>query len=90
MLIRLFLEPIVLLATNSLKDSDKLIFEFKLYGFRAIAFKREAKVQLRSGNDKDFNSRSPAIGSEEWAGGVWGLTRAKMREFRWLMPALVA
>ena len=33
----------------------------KLDGFRAIAFKSDGKVHLRSRNDKDFNSKYPAI-----------------------------
>jgi hypothetical protein len=30
-------------------------------GFRAIAFKSGGKVHLRSGNDKDFNSKDAAV-----------------------------
>jgi len=36
-------------------------YELKLDGFRAQAIKSGGRVHLRSRNDKDFNSRYPAI-----------------------------
>ena len=35
--------------------------ELKLDGYRALAFKAAAKVQLRSRNDNDFSVRYPAV-----------------------------
>jgi len=51
----------LLLATNSLPDSDGLLYELKLDGYRAIGFKTGGKAYLRSRNNKDFNARYPAI-----------------------------
>jgi DNA ligase D-like protein (predicted ligase) len=56
-----FLEPMLLLATNSLPDADAWLYELKLDGYRAIAFRSGGKVQLRSRNNKDFTARYPAI-----------------------------
>ena len=36
-------------------------YEIKLDGYRAIAFKKDGKVQLRSRNDNDFSGRYPSI-----------------------------
>ena len=51
----------LLLATNSLPDTDGWLYELKLDGYRAIGFKSGGRVQLRSRNNKDFNTRYPAI-----------------------------
>jgi bifunctional non-homologous end joining protein LigD len=37
------------------------LYELKLDGYRALAIKRGGKIQLRSRNDNDFNSRYPRI-----------------------------
>src|ERR1700722_16240298 len=56
-----FMEPMLLLATSSLPNSEDLLYELKLDGYRAIGFKSGGKVQLRSRNNKDFTARYAAI-----------------------------
>jgi bifunctional non-homologous end joining protein LigD len=56
-----FIEPMLLLRTDSRPDSDQWLYELKLDGYRAIAFKRNGSVHLRSRNDNDFNSRYPGV-----------------------------
>jgi bifunctional non-homologous end joining protein LigD len=56
-----FIEPVLLLRTEMLPSGPTVAFELKLDGFRAEAIKSAGKVHLRSRNDKDFNSRYPAI-----------------------------
>src|SRR4029450_1881825 len=65
-----FIQPMLLLRTDSLPDNEQWHYELKLDGYRAIAFKRNGVVHLRSRNDNDFSGRYP--------GGVKGL--AKMRD----------
>ena len=56
-----FIEPMLLVRTETLPESDGLVFELKLDGFRAVAFKTGGKVHLRSRNNKDFSAKYPAI-----------------------------
>ena len=56
-----FIEPMLLLRTESLPEGDGWLLELKLDGYRAIAFKTGGKVHLRSRNDKDFSAKYPAI-----------------------------
>src|SRR4051794_2354024 len=56
-----FIEPMLLLRTDSLPSGEQWLYELKLDGYRAIAFKRNGDVSLRSRNDKDFNERYPAV-----------------------------
>jgi DNA ligase D-like protein (predicted ligase) len=51
----------LLLRTDSLPDSEQWLYELKLDGYRAIAFKRDNTVHLRSRNDNDFSVRYPAV-----------------------------
>jgi bifunctional non-homologous end joining protein LigD len=51
----------LLLRTDSLPDSEQWLYELKLDGYRAIAFKREGVVHLRSRNDNDFSRRYPGV-----------------------------
>jgi bifunctional non-homologous end joining protein LigD len=51
----------LLLRTDSLPDSDQWIYELKLDGYRAIAFKRNGTVHFRSRNDNDFSVRYPGV-----------------------------
>ena len=52
-----FIDPMLLLKTEKLPESQDVIYELKLDGYRAIAFKSGGKVCLRSRNDNDFASR---------------------------------
>ena len=56
-----FVEPILLQCTEKLSEGGVWSYELKFDGFRAIAFKTAGRVHLRSRNDKDFNTRYPAI-----------------------------
>jgi DNA ligase D-like protein (predicted ligase) len=51
----------LLQRTDSLPAGDGWIYELKLDGYRAIAFKRNGAVHVRSRNDNDFNSRYPEV-----------------------------
>src|SRR4029450_12710852 len=56
-----FIEPMLLLRTDSLPFGERWLYEVKLDGYRAIAFKRNGAVHLPSRNDNDFNARYPAV-----------------------------
>ena len=56
-----FVQPMLLLRTDSLPDSAHWLYELKLDGYRAVAFKRDGVVHLRSRNDNDFSGRYPAV-----------------------------
>src|SRR5262249_39427819 len=56
-----FIEPMLLLRTDSLPSGEEWLYELKLDGYRAIAFKLNGNVSLRSRNDKDFNLRYPGV-----------------------------
>jgi DNA ligase D-like protein (predicted ligase) len=51
----------LLLRTDKLPDTDKWLYELKLDGYRAIAFKRDGTIHLRSRNDNDFSGRYPGV-----------------------------
>ena len=51
----------LLLRTDSLPDTPQWLYELKLDGYRAIAFKRDGVVHLRSRNDNDFSARYPRV-----------------------------
>jgi bifunctional non-homologous end joining protein LigD len=64
-----FIEPMLLLPTDILPDDRRRwTYQLKLDGYRAIAFKSNGKVHLRSRNDNDFSVRYPAV-----AAGLAGL-----------------
>jgi ATP-dependent DNA ligase len=56
-----FISPMLPLRTEKLPEGVNWLYELKLDGFRAVAFKNGGKVDLRSRNDKDFNTAYPAI-----------------------------
>jgi bifunctional non-homologous end joining protein LigD len=56
-----FINPMLLLRTDALPSGEQWLYELKLDGYRAIAFKRNGAIQLRSRNDNDFNGRYPAV-----------------------------
>jgi DNA ligase D-like protein (predicted ligase) len=56
-----FIEPMLLLKTDSLPDDSRWLYELKLDGYRAVAFKRDGVVHLRSRNDNDFSARYPGV-----------------------------
>lgn len=52
----------LLLRTETLPDDPaRWAYELKLDGYRAIAFKTDGKVRLRSRNDNDFTNRYPSV-----------------------------
>ena len=56
-----FVEPMLLLASETLPEGADWAYELKLDGYRALVIKTNGKVHLRSRNNKDFNARYPAI-----------------------------
>jgi DNA ligase D-like protein (predicted ligase) len=56
-----FIEPMLLRPTDHLPEGPAWQYELKLDGYRAIAFKSGGMVQLRSRNNKNFNTRYPAV-----------------------------
>jgi bifunctional non-homologous end joining protein LigD len=57
-----FIEPMLLLRTDRLpSDAARWQYELKFDGYRAIAFKSDGTVHLRSRNNNDFNKRYPAV-----------------------------
>jgi bifunctional non-homologous end joining protein LigD len=54
-----FIEPMLVLPTDSLPSDPQWLYELKLDGYRAIGFKRNGGVSLRFRNDNDFNERYP-------------------------------
>src|SRR4051812_43870380 len=56
-----FIQPMLLLRTMALPSGEEWLYELKLDGYRAIAYKRNGAVHLRSRNDNDFNGRYPDV-----------------------------
>jgi len=56
-----FIEPMLLLRSESLPDDPNWQVELKLDGYRALAIKTGGQVQLRSRNNNDFRGRYPAV-----------------------------
>jgi len=57
-----FIEPMLLLKTETLpNDPANWLVELKSDGYRAVAFKSDRRIHLRSRNDKDFALRYPTI-----------------------------
>src|SRR5262245_5781457 len=56
-----FVAPMLLLRKDALPEGSNWLYEIKLDGYRAIAFKTGGKTYLRSRNDNDFSTRYPNI-----------------------------
>ncbi len=56
-----FIDPMLLQLTPRLPEGAQWLYELKLDGYRAIAFKSGGKVRLRSRNDNDFAGRYSSI-----------------------------
>src|SRR5688572_26245142 len=57
-----FVPPMLLLKAEALPDDPgRWLYELKLDGYRAIAFKAGGRLHLRSRNDNDFSQRYPAV-----------------------------
>jgi ATP-dependent DNA ligase len=56
-----FVEPMLLLKTDKLPEGLEWLYELKLDGYRAVAFKSGGKVFVRSRNNKDFGGQYSAI-----------------------------
>ena len=54
-----FVEPMLLLRTDKLPEGAEWQYDQKLDGYRAIAFKSDGKVHLRSRNERTLNRRNP-------------------------------
>ena len=49
-----FIEPMLLLRSESLPEGTEWAYELKLDGYRALGIKANGKVQLRSRNDNEL------------------------------------
>jgi len=51
----------LLLKTDTLPEGVSWVYQLKLDGYRAIAFKSAGKPHVRSRSDKDFAGRYPSV-----------------------------
>ena len=56
-----FISPMGFAPTERLPEGENWLFELKLNGCRAIAFKSGGKLHLRSREDTDLSAKYPAI-----------------------------
>jgi bifunctional non-homologous end joining protein LigD len=56
-----FIRPMLLLPASELPEDDAWLYEVKLDGYRAVAFKTGGQVHLRSRNDSDFTRRYATV-----------------------------
>ena len=86
-----FIPPMLLLKTEKLPSGSAWAYQLKLDGYRAIAFKRDDKLHLRSRNDKDPSCTSTASRPTRWrqcrrSSGIW---RRKFGAWRRILPLLL-
>jgi bifunctional non-homologous end joining protein LigD len=56
-----FIQPMLLLHAERLPEGPDWLYELKLDGYRALAFKSYGVAHLRSRNNKSFDGKCPAI-----------------------------
>src|SRR5262245_54297712 len=57
-----FVQPMLLLRSDTLPDDPvRWLYELKMDGYRAVAYKSGGTVHLRSRNQNDFTGRYPGI-----------------------------
>jgi bifunctional non-homologous end joining protein LigD len=56
-----FIEPMLLVRSDTLPEGPNWAYELKLDGYRALAIKSYGVAHLRSRNNKGFDSKYPAI-----------------------------
>ena len=57
-----FVPPMLLLRSETLPDDPvRWLYELKMDGYRAVAYKTGGTVRLRSRNENDFTKRYPAV-----------------------------
>jgi bifunctional non-homologous end joining protein LigD len=57
-----FMPPMLLLSTDRLPDEPaRWEYQLKLDGYRAVAFRTNDRIHLRSRNDNDFSARYPSV-----------------------------
>lgn len=56
-----FIEPMLLTRWTELPEGPDWLYELKLDGYRALAFKTGGTAHLRSRNDNDFNRQYPGV-----------------------------
>jgi len=65
----------LLLPSSELPDGEAWLYELKLDGYRAVAFKSAGEVHLRSRNNSDFNRKYQAILKDSTVVECSGTTR---------------
>src|SRR5262244_3301622 len=73
-----FVEPMRAKLVSTLPEGDDWLYEVKFDGYRALAIKRRAGIELRSRNDTLLTSRFPRIAR---AGCAGDRHRAGRRDF---------
>jgi len=56
-----FIEPMLLVRSDTLPEGPNWAYELKLDGYRALAIKSYGVAHLRSRNNKSFDGKYPAI-----------------------------
>jgi hypothetical protein len=61
-----FIEPMLLVRTETVPESDGLVFELKLDGFRAVAFGRKRNKRFESSPSRHHHQREPGDERSWW------------------------